>query len=229
MELNPQGYEAAMADAVLLDVDGTLVDTVYLHVAAWQQAFLEHDVVVPGVSVHAAIGMGGDRLVGWVAGDEVEERSGNPLRERWEELFDTMLDRIRPTNGAAALVRTLKGRDLRVGLPSSGKDKHLAAARKQLDVDDCIDAIATTDDVDSSKPDDDLLQLTADKIGSRDPVLVGDAPWDAAAAQKAGIPVILVRTGGFSDAALREQASRNVVIVDDPAELLRRLDETPLA
>jgi HAD superfamily hydrolase (TIGR01549 family) len=217
-----------MADGVLLDVDGTLVDTVYLHVVAWHQAFLEYDVVVPSTRIHAAIGMGGDRLVGWVAGDEVEERSGDALRDRWEQLFDAMLDRIRPTNGAAELVRTLKGRGLRVALASSGKEKHLAVAREQLGVDDCIDAITTTDDVDSSKPDDDLLQVTADKIEARDPVMVGDAPWDAVAAAKAGMAVVLLRTGGFSDAVLREAASGDVTIVDDPAELVDRLAETPL-
>ena len=219
---------AAMADGVLLDVDGTLVDSVYLHVVAWHQAFLEYDVVVPCARIHAAIGMGGDRLVGWVAGDEIEERHGDDLRDRWEAIFDTMLDRIRPTNGAAELVRTLKERGLRVAFASSGKDKHLEAAREQLDVDDFVDAIATTDDVDSSKPDDDLLQVTADKIDARDAVLVGDAPWDAAAAAKAGISVVLLRTGGFSDAALREAAAGDVAIFDDPAELVRRLDKTPL-
>ncbi len=97
-----------MADGVLLDVDGTLVDTVYLHVVAWHQAFLEHDIVVLSARLHAAIGMGGDRLVGWIAGNEVEERLGDALRERWEQLFDDMLDRVRPTNGAAGLVQTLK-------------------------------------------------------------------------------------------------------------------------
>ena len=218
-----------MADAALLDVDGTLVDTVYLHVVAWHQAFLEYDVVVPSARIHAAIGMGGDRLVGWVAGNEVEERCGDDLRDRWEQVFDTMLDRVRPTNGASELVHVLKERGLRVAFASSGKDKHLAVARDQLGVDDCIDAIATTDDVDSSKPDDDLLHVTADKVDAREPVMVGDAPWDAAAAAKAGMPVVLLRTGGFSDAALREAAAGDVAIFDDPAELVRRLDETPLA
>ena len=217
-----------MADGSLHDVDVTLIDTVYLHVVAWHQAFLELDTVVPAARLHAAIGMGGDRLVGWVAGDDVEERSGDELRERWEKLFDAMLDRVRPTNGAAELVRTLKDHGLAVAFASSGKDTHLAAARKQLDVDDCIDGVTTTDDVENSKPDDDLLQVAADRIGARTPVLVGDAPWDAAAAAKAGIPVVLLRTGGFSDAALREAASGDVLIFDDPAELVRRLDETPL-
>lgn len=217
-----------MADGVLLDVDGTLVDTVYLHVVAWHQAFLEQDIVVPAARLHTAIGMGGDRLVGWVAGDEVEERHGDELRERWEQLFDDLLDRVRPTNGAAELVRTLKRRGLPVAFASSGKGKHLAAAREQLDVDDCIDAVATTDDVDSSKPDDDLLQVTADKLGAREPVLIGDAPWDAMAAAKAGMPVILLRTGGFSDATLGESAPDGTAIFDDPAELVRRLAETPL-
>ncbi len=95
-------------------------------------------------------------------------------------------------------------------------------------MDGCIDAIASSDDVESSKPDDDLLQVTADKINAREPVLIGDAPWDAAAAAKAGMPVVLLRTGGFSDAALREEAGPNALIFDDPAELCRRLDETPL-
>jgi len=218
----------AMADGVLLDVDGTLVDTVYLHVAAWHKAFLELDIVVLSARIHAAIGMGGDRLVGWVAGDEVEERFGDELRERWERHFDATLDRVRPIDGAADLVRALKGRGLAVALASSGKDKHLAAARKQLGVDDCIDAVTTSDDVESSKPADDLLQVAADRIGAREPVMVGDAPWDAVAAAKSGIPVVLLRTGGFSDAALRGAATGDVMIFDDPAELLRRLDETPL-
>jgi len=217
-----------MADGVLLDVDGTLVDTVYLHVVAWQQAFLEHDHVIPSARLHAAIGMGCDRLVAWVAGDEVETHKGDMLRERWEVLFDGMLDRVRPTNGAADLVRTIKDHGLPIAFASSGKDKHLAAARRQLDVDDCIDAIATTDDVESSKPDDDLLRVTADKIHAGAPVLIGDSPWDASAAAKAGMPVLLVRTGGFSDAALREQGGASALIFDDPADLARRLDETPL-
>jgi len=217
-----------MADAALLDVDGTLVDTVYLHVVAWHQALLDHDIVIPAARLHAAIGMGGDRLVGWVAGEDTEQAHGSTLRERWEELYDTMLDRVRPTNGAADLVRTLKRRGLRVAFASSGKDKHLAAARTQLGVDDCVDAVATSDDVDNSKPDDDLLQVTAYKLRANSPVLVGDAPWDAVAAARAGMPVVLLRTGGFSDATLRESAGGDVRIFDDPAELVRRLDETPL-
>ena len=189
---------------------------------------LELNTVGPATRIHAAMGMGSDRLVGGVAGDDVEERSSDELRERWEKLFDEMLDRVRPTNGAADLVRTLKGRGMRVAFASSGKDKHLAAAREQLDVDECIDGVTTTDDVESSKPDDDLLQVAADRIGARRPVLVGDAPWDAAAAAKAGIPVVLLRTGGFSDAALRAAATGDVLIFDDPAELVRRLEDTPL-
>ncbi len=214
-------------DGVLLDVDGTLVDTVYLHVVAWHQAFLEQGVVVPSARLHAAIGMGGDRLVSWVAGDEVEQSHGDDLRDRWEQLFDAMLDRVRPTVGASDLVRALKQRGFPIALASSGKEHHLAAARELLDVDDCVDAIATSDDVDSSKPDDDLLQVTADKIDATHPVLIGDAPWDAKAAAKAGFPVILLRTGGFSDAALRDSGTSDVPIFDDPAELVRHLDVPP--
>ncbi len=217
-----------MADAVLLDVDGTLVDTVYLHVAAWHRAFLDHDIVVPCARLHAGIGMGGDRFVAWVAGDDVEQRCGDSLRARWEEVFDTQLDQIRPTNGAAELVRTLKERGWLIALPSSGKDKHLEAAREQLGVDDCIDAIVTSDDVERSKPDDDMLQVATERIGAGSPVLIGDAPWDAEAAGKAGMPVVLVRTGGFCDASLREAAGADTPIFDDPAQLLEHLAETPL-
>lgn len=228
MEAEREGYRPPMVDGVLLDVDGTLVDTVYLHVVAWHQAFLDYDIVVPSARLHAAIGMGGDRLVAWVAGDDAEKHHGDAVRERWEERFDGMLDRVRPTNGAADLVRAIKDHGLPIAFASSGKAKHLAAAQRQLDVDDCIDAIATTDDVESSKPDDELLQVTAKKISAHEPVLIGDAPWDAAAAAKASLPALLVRTGGFSDAALREQAGADVIIFDDPAELMRRLDETTI-
>ncbi|MCW2844789.1 MAG: HAD-superfamily hydrolase, subfamily variant 1, partial [Nocardioides sp.] len=89
------GYLSRM-DIVLFDIDGTLVDSNYLHTIAWSRAFRQHDIDVPAWDIHRHIGMGGDRLVAAVAGDEVEERLGDDVRDRWEQEYDRIIDECRP-------------------------------------------------------------------------------------------------------------------------------------
>jgi HAD superfamily hydrolase (TIGR01509 family) len=209
--------------AAIVDVDGTLVDTNYHHALAWYRALREHDIVVPLARLHRHVGMGGDKYVAAVAGDDVEERLGDELRGRWEELFEEMIPEIAPLPGARALLVALKERGLVVVLASSSIQKHLDAFLDLLDARDVLDAWTTKDDVDESKPAPDLVEAALEKAGERDAVMIGDTPWDVEAARNAGLPTICVLTGGFARAELTGAGA--AAVFESPEELCSRLGE----
>jgi HAD superfamily hydrolase (TIGR01549 family) len=211
-----------MHDTVVLDVDGTLVDTNYHHVIAWGRAFREYDVTVPLWRVHRAIGMGGDRLVAHVASEDVEQKHGDQVRDRWEHEFDQLIGEIRAVDGARQLLTAVKERGLSLVLASSGKQKHVDAYLDLLDGRTVADAWTTSDDVDDSKPAPDLLQVAIDKVSGSSAVKIGDSVWDCRAAEEAGVPAVAVLTGGFSrDELLEAGASR---VFASLAELQAALD-----
>ena len=214
-------------DTALFDVDGTLVDSNYWHTAAWQQAFTEVGRWQPSWRIHARIGMGGDRLVAAVAGDEVERDFGEALRHRWKQLYDELIANVQLLPGAAQLIREVKRRGLTVVLASSGKPDHLEHAQRLLDVDDVLDAVASGDDVAATKPAGDLFVLALRRAGGRHGVVIGDSPWDLQAAKDAEQPAIAVRCGGFGDEQLR--AAGAVAVFDDPADVIVRIHHSPLA
>jgi HAD superfamily hydrolase (TIGR01509 family) len=211
-----------MPRAVILDVDGTLVDTNYHHALSWARAFREEGIVLPLWRLHRGVGMGGDKYVSAVAGAEVEERLGDRLRERWAELFDGLLDEIEPLEGARELLRGLRDAGRVVVLASSSIDRHFERFLDLLDAREAVDAWTTKDDVGASKPDPDLVEAALAKAGTRDAVMVGDTPWDVHAARRAGIETVCVLTGGFSEAELREAGAAEVVesVADLPGRLL---------
>jgi HAD superfamily hydrolase (TIGR01509 family) len=215
-----------VARAAILDVDGTLVDTNYHHALCWYRAFRERGICPPLWRLHRHVGMGGDKYVAAVAGDDVEERHGDGLRDRWEELFDEELEGIAPLPGARELVADLKERGLTVVLATSSVARHADAFLDLLDVRDLADDWTTKDDVDESKPAPDLVEAALEKTGTRDAVMVGDTPWDCRAAADAGIGTLTVLTGGFCEGELREAGAAQVF--ENADELRRRLDETPL-
>lgn len=214
------------ARAAILDVDGTLVDTNYHHALCWFRAFREQGIVLPLWRLHRHVGMGGDQYVAAVAGEEVEARLGDIVRDRWEELFDELLDELEPLAGARDLVARLKERGHAVVLASSAIGKHVDAFLDLLDVRDLADAWTTKDDVEASKPAPDLVEAALAKAGTREAVLVGDTPWDVEAARRAGIPTVCLLTGGFGEAELRDAGAAAVFPAIE--ELLARLEETPL-
>ncbi|MGI8716442.1 MAG: HAD family hydrolase [Lapillicoccus sp.] len=206
-------------DTVLLDIDGTLVDSTYHHALAWHRAFASHDVHQPVWRIHRAIGMGGDRLVAAVAGDDVEDRLGDALREAWETAYEPLRREVRVLPGAADLVRTLKEEGFRVALASSGKPEHTEQAVEMLGVEDLLDAVTTSEDADSSKPAPDIFLIALQKVGGTAAVVVGDSVHDIDAAKGLGAPCVAVRTGGFGVAELEEAGA--VLVVDGPADLLQ--------
>jgi len=218
-----------MPNIAILDVDGTLVDTNYQHAIAWFRAFLRHDVVVPIWRVHRHIGMGGDQLIAAVAGDEVEERHGDDIREAESELYRELIGEVRTMEGSRELIEDLKERGHTVVLASSAKQGEVDVYLDLLDARDLADDWTSSADVEQTKPEPDLVRAALDKAGADtdDAVMIGDTTWDVEAAKRAGVETIAVRTGGFGRDELEEAGA--VAVFESVADLRERLDDTLLA
>lgn len=216
-----------MSDTAIFDVDGTLVDTNYHHVLAWYRAFRGFDITLPIWRLHRAIGMGGDQLVAHVAGDEVEKQHGSALREAWVDEFDALIDEVQPFDGAHDLLKNVKARGFRLVLASSGKAKHVDRFLDLIDGKPVADAWTTSDDVEKSKPEPDLVATALKKVEGASGLMVGDSTWDCVAAAKLGVPSLAVRTGGFSIEELTEAGASRVF--ESLREFTDHLDDTPLA
>ncbi|WP_409331752.1 HAD family hydrolase [Trujillonella humicola] len=220
---------AASAIAVL-DVDGTLVDTNYQHALAWYRAFRSLGETFPIWRIHRLIGMGGDQLVAALGGGELEQRIGDEARERWVQEADPLMQEVSVLPGARDLLLAVKERGHRLVLASSGKPHHVDLSLDLLDARDIADAWTSSDDVENTKPAPDLLQVALHKLGAPDDapsVLVGDSVWDVEAAGNAGMPALVVRSGGFGDDELSGAGA--IAIFDTPGDLAGQLQDTPLA
>jgi HAD superfamily hydrolase (TIGR01549 family) len=214
--------------AVLLDLDGTLVDANYQHALAWFRALRSRGIVVPIWRLHRHIGMGGDQLVAAVAGDAVERRCGDELRAAEHEEFLRMRDECELLEGARELLEELHERAAAVILASSASKDDVEYFLGLLDADDAIDAWTTSDDVERSKPHPDIVTAALAKApGSDRAVMIGDSRWDVEAAAKAGLQTICVLTGGWSKQELAVSGAS--CVYESLVELRRRLDETPIA
>lgn len=212
---------------VLLDLDGTLVDSVFVHTTAWKSAFRDVGVTAASHRIHRAIGMGGDRLVTEVAGESVETAVGDEVRERHQQHLDERFAQITATDGAADLLEALRERGLSVVLASSA-DKELS--ERLLDL---LDGAArhlhesvAGGDAEQSKPDPDLVETALEAVDGGTAVMIGDSVWDVEAAGRAGVDCIGLLCGGFGEAELREAGA--VAVYDSPRDLLDHLDETVL-
>ncbi len=215
--------------AVLFDLDGTLVDTNALHVAAWERAFARLGPPVAADRLRPLIGMGGDKLVPAVAGDAVEADHGKPLRKAHEEEYAVGSKAATPVPvfpGAAELVRAVRDSGRKAVLATSSGQAHLkaTAAACGTDFTKLMDAAADGDDAAESKPAPDLIQAAVKKAGvpAAECVLVGDTPFDGEAARKAGVMFWGVTCGGLFSADQLERAGA-VAVWADPAALLAEL------
>ncbi|WP_338837439.1 HAD family hydrolase [Gordonia polyisoprenivorans] len=213
--------EESPVDTVLLDVDGTLIDSNHLHALAWQRAFAGHDLYPEWWRVHRAIGMGGDQLVGEICGPDVEDSLGDDLRDEWAQQYRKLLPEVRALPRAADLVRMLADAGFRVALASSGAQEFTDVALDLLGLTRSDFAVVTSaDDANNSKPAPDLLAVAVERSGGATAVLVGDSVWDVASANELGIACVGVRTGGFAAAELLDAGA--IEVVDDVATLVER-------
>lgn len=214
--------------AVLFDVDGTLVDSNYLHVYAWQRAFDTEGLPVAAWHIHRCIGMDGARLVRTLshdAPDDVRER----LSDAHSRYYREAIGLLAPLRGARALLHHVAELGLRVVLASSAPGDELEALLKVLDCDDVIAATTSSRDVDTAKPEPGIVRVALDRagVGAEQAVFVGDAVWDAHAAANAGLPCIGVLSGGISRAELQDAGASPVFA--DAQDLLDNLESTRIA
>jgi HAD superfamily hydrolase (TIGR01509 family) len=213
---------------VLFDVDGTLVDTTYLHAVTWWGALRQADHTVPMAVIHHAIGMGSDKILDAFLGGDRDHDGDAELMAAHLALYSVYWERLRPLPGAADLLRHCANQGMRVVLASSASDRELRALRRALDADDVIDVATSASDAERSKPDPDILGVALERSGlaADDVVLVGDSVWDVRAAARLGIPCVGVTCGGTSAEELTRAGA--VAVYTDPADLLAGFDGSPV-
>lgn len=218
-----------MIRAVIFDVDGTLVDSVDYHARAWQQAFAEHGVKLSYAEVRSQIGKGGDQLMPTFLDAEELEEKGEQIEARREELYRSQfLPRVEAFPRVRQLFEHLRERGISVVLASSAPGEELEVYKRLAKIEDLIAGGTSNDDADRSKPHPDIFEAAFQKLGglSREEVVViGDSPFDAIAARRAGLTAIGVLSGGFPPEQLREAGCS--AIFRDPEELLRRARSGP--
>jgi HAD superfamily hydrolase (TIGR01509 family) len=215
--------------AIIFDIDGTLVDSNGAHVEAWHTAFAAHGHDVPHDRIRVEIGKGGDKLVPSVLGDEAERREGESLRERQSEEFLKIAARTRleAFPRAGEIFTTLARRGVRTALATSSSRDHLEALGRSagLELTSLGEALVNADDIEETKPAPDLVEAAVRKLGLEpaECALIGDTPYDAEAATRAGVACIGVTSGGNDAGVLRRAGAASVW--RDVAEIEAHLDE----
>ena len=214
--------------AVLFDVDGTLVDSNYLHAVCWWEAFTQAGHDVPMARIHRAIGMGSAQMLDALLPSGRDRDRDAGLKAAHGALYATYWSRQRPLPGATDLLRACKKRGLTVVLASSADAREFAALRAALDADDAIDEATSSADVEHSKPAPDLVQVALNKarVPPDDAVFIGDTVWDVRACGEAGVRCIGLLSGGISRAELLDAGAAEVY--DGPAGLLGALSRSIL-
>ena len=216
------------ARGVILDVDGTLLDSNDAHAEAWSDALAEAGYYIDASRVRPLIGKGGDKVVPELIGLSEESPTGQRISKRRGEIFrKKFLPRLKPFKGARDLVERLQRDGQRIVVASSASKHDLDALLERAGVRSLIDTYTSKDDVDRSKPDPDLVRAALGELDllPKEVVMVGDTPYDIEAAAKAGVRAIALRCGGgWYDAELHGAAA----IYNDPADLLAQLESSPL-
>ena len=210
-----------MVRGVLLDVDGTLVDSNDAHARAFEEAFRQRGIEVPFDRVRRLIGMGSEKLLAEAAGLEKDGSSGRAVTERKRELFqEEYLPALKPFPRVRDLLLRMREDGLRLVAASSAEEDELKRLLEIAEAADLMDAVTSASEVERSKPDPDIVQAALEKSGcaAGEVLMLGDTPYDVEAAIQAGVRIIALRCGGWSD----EDLAGAVAIYDDPADLLEQ-------
>lgn len=209
--------------AVLFDVDGTLVDSNYLHIHAWQRAFAAVELPVAAWRVHRCIGMDGSQLVSTLSGD-APDTVQDQLKDLHSKYYQETAHLLAPLPGALELIRRVEELGLQVVLATSAPDDELALLRRVLDSEDVYSAVTSSEDVGTAKPEPDIVEVALERAGvdADHAVFVGDAVWDVEACQRAGLACIGLLSGGVSRDELRTAGAQ--AVFEDARELLDQLD-----
>lgn len=214
--------------AVLLDIDGTLLDSNDAHAHSWVAAFDEHDISISFERIRPLIGKGGDKLLAELAGLADDSDLGRAITKQRKALFKVRyLPQCRPFPGARALIERLRADDVGIYVATSATADEVNDLLEMAGVADLISHGATSDDAERSKPDPDILHAAIAK--SRRPkealVMLGDTPYDVEAAMRAQVAAVALRSGGWVDADLVGA----VAVYDHVGDLLEHYDDSPLA
>jgi HAD superfamily hydrolase (TIGR01509 family) len=216
----PRLQALATLDAVLFDVDGTLIDSNAAHADTWAQALTEHGVPCDAATVRPLVGMGSDKFLPRIAGVGEGSVRGRALAKRKKALFNERLPHLKPMPGARSLLAHLRAAGKDVVVATSADDQEMEALLRQAGVADLIVRRTSKDDAARSKPDPDIVRAALRRAGCRPShaVMIGDTPYDIEAAQRAGLASIALRCGGYwGDADLAGASA----ILDDPSGLLQ--------
>lgn len=214
--------------AVLLDVDGTLIDSNDAHAEAWKQAGAAFGRSIPFHAARALIGMGGDKVLPRLTGLSKESPRGQELSERRTRIFrESYLPKLKRFAGARELLERLKNDGVKLVVASSAGADELDALLEQAGLQDLISAKTSSADADESKPAPDIVEIAIERAGvpAEECVMIGDTPYDITAARLAGVRIIAVRCGGWGD---RDLAGA-IEIYNDPADILKHFDHSALS
>ena len=217
--------------AVIFDIDGTLLDSVDLHARAWVEAFAHFGVETDGAEVRSQIGKGGDELMPVFLPKERIAREGTEIETFRSDLFKAKyLPEVRPFPAVRPLFERIRKAGLTIALASSGKGPEVERYQDILGIADLVDVVTSSDDAERSKPHPDIFEAAVrklDGLGKDEMIVIGDTPYDAEAASKAGLRTIGVLCGGFPEADL--SAAGCIAIYRDPKDLLDGFERSPLA
>ncbi|MEX2290614.1 MAG: HAD family hydrolase [Mycobacteriales bacterium] len=218
----PNG-QASGPTALVLDVDGTLLDTVYLHVIAWWEAFRDAGYEVSCFDIHRAIGRSSGDLVQTLVG-----RSDEQVVDGHAEKWAPLRERCIPFHAVPELIRTCAGRGTKVVYCTSGSPGDVADFREKIGCDDVVSAVVDSSDVEHSKPAPDIVRAALDAVGVApdNAVMLGDTVYDVRAAGAAGVPCIGLMCGGIGERELQEAGA--AAVYGNPSELLQDLERSPV-
>ena len=213
--------------AVLFDIDGTLVDTNYLHVHAWLRAFADVDLDVEAWRIHHRIGMNGSTLLDELVPDDADDLAPR-VKELHTKYYRETTGLIRPLAAGRDLLDAVADMGLQVVLATSAPEDELKILREVLDREDVVSTVTSSEDVETAKPKPDIVEVALERAGvtAERAVFLGDTVWDVRAASRAGVACIGLRSGGIGQRELEAEGA--VAIYEDPRDLLNQLRDSPI-